>query len=126
MAQDERNAGFSPLALWLTAAGAGMAGISGVGQVGQLGQLEAAMQEQVRQAEMRGQLRAEIAANRELIINLQKAVQKTMTKDGVMELHRAQQELINKLIDWTEAAATKNELKLSVSKLQTQIERSKE
>lgn len=122
MEQGEKR---TPFALWLTAVGASAAGLTGVGSMGQLGELNAVMDEQVRQAELRGQLRAEIQANRLRLDALNLKMQNTMPKDVINKLHDAQQALIDKLIDVVGSAASKDELNLAINKLKTQMEAKK-
>lgn len=107
----------NPLAFWVIALGAGAAGVSGVGNMGQLSSLNTAMEEQIRIAEMRGHFQAEIASIRQTLMLHEAQLRNMIDRDGVMELHRAQQSLIDKLIDFSSETVTKNELQLAIGKM---------
>ena len=107
----------NPFALWIGVVGAAGAGVSGIGSMGQLGELNATLEEQVRQAEIRGQLRADIRANRESIMRQSDLIKNMMPREGINRLHDHQQNLIDKIIDWMNTVATKDELNLAINKM---------
>ena len=119
--QNGQKSTITTMLLWVIAAGAGTGGLTGIGALDELNSMNVSIQEQVRQAERRGEILAEIASIRRTLERHEVRLSIMMPREGIMALHEEQKILINKLIDFTSEVATKSELELSVKKLQSQL-----
>ena len=119
--QNGQKSTIPTMLLWVIAAGAGTGGLTGIGALDQLAAMSTSLEEQVRQAERRGELQAEIVAIRRVLDRHEVAIGQMMPNTGIVKLHDTQQNLIDKLIDFTNDVVTKTELELTVKKLHAQI-----
>ena len=103
-----------PWAIYVAIVGAGASGVTGVANNASLGRLQDISREEIRVAESRGRMQAQLDTMRAEVTAM-------MPREGILELHRAQQALIEKLIDFMAEVenryATKKEIDILIAKM---------